>query len=235
MRRLQIVTVIVVASCSPMTAMANGLLYKLPPDGSRVVYDMTMVNKERNMTINGTLSMSSVGTATVEGKKCRWIEFSMRMSTQGRERTVTAKLLIPEANIGTGKNPGKNIKKGWIKLQDETKEFTDLSDRRLAGPIPAFLPGPLTGRKELKAASVKTGLGKLTCQGETGSITYKQGTTETKVDYETRLNDKSPFGVAITKLTILETRNGQKRGAYEINFKLKSVSKNAKSALPDKN
>ncbi|MCH8829360.1 MAG: hypothetical protein IID45_07255 [Planctomycetes bacterium] len=233
MRLLQSTIVLALASCFPLTALANGLLYKLPADGSQIVYDMKMVKKGRNMTNTGTLSISSVDKATVDGKKCRWIEFSMKMSFMGRDRTTTAKVLIPEAELGKGKNPLKNFKRGWIKHSgQEVKEIKDFNSRQ-AGPLPAFLPGPLSGRKELKSAEIDSGIGKLKCKGETGSVNYKQGSIETKVEYETRLNEKSPFGVVSSKLTIQETGNGKLRDTYEISFKLKSVAKNAKSALPD--
>lgn len=231
MRRLFIVAVILAV---PASARANGLIYNLPADGAKAVYDMTMESKKRNMMITGTLSISSVGKAKAGGKDCRWIEVAMKMSFMGQERTITAKILVPEEDLGKGKNPFKNPQKGWLWMQGrDPKQIADFSGRD-AGPLPAFLAGPLSEQKKLEPKEIDTGLGKLKCAGVTGKHTYKQANNDVAIDYTTRLSDKSPFGVAHTKMNLKEMRDGNVREEVELTFTLKSVGKDAKSKLPDK-
>ena len=70
--RLQrlMIAALVVPLLAPAAALANGLLYKLPADGAKVVYTMKMTNTrgDKEMTIDGTLSVASVGKETVDGK-----------------------------------------------------------------------------------------------------------------------------------------------------------------------
>ncbi|MFQ5732492.1 MAG: hypothetical protein ACE5KM_11135 [Planctomycetaceae bacterium] len=227
--------VLAVGVLAPATAPANGLLYKLPADGAKTVYAMKMTANRGGApaTIDGTLSIASVGTEKVDDKACRWIEFQMKMEMQGRSRTITAKLLIPEASLGKGKTPLPATKKGWLKSGDREAKALDDPTGNDGGPLPAFLPGPLKDVSDLKAKKIKTPFGELVCRGLTGTTTYKQR-GETKVTYETRLSDKSPTGVASCKMSIQETRDGVSRDVATLELSLKKVVKSgAKSALPD--
>lgn len=231
-----------VAIALPLSARADGLIQKLPKDGSKVVYEMNAVHTEgdgRVRKFDGTLSVASVGTEKVDGADCRWIEVNFTMKHEGRERKVIAKVLIPESDLGQGKFPLANVKRGWIRMRDGRKpdKLNDPFSRK-GGPLPALLPTPLSDVKKLKAAEVKTGIGKLTCKGLTGKTSYEQGdakrTDKFVVEYESRLSDKTPFGVAACKLTMTEYRNKtEKDDVIVMTLKVKSVAKDAKSELPD--
>jgi len=226
-----------VITAVPLTASAEGLLYKLPADGAKVVYDMKLTAKrgDMTMTIDGTLSLASVGKAKVDGADCRWIEVSMKMMFQGMERVTTAKLLVPEGQLGKGKDPLAHVKKAWLKQGERPAKELKEPKQREGGPLPAFFPAKLTNVKKLKPETIKTGIGELKCEGVTATTTYKQGDDRsTKVDYRIRRNDKAPFGVAACTMKVQETRNGETRDAAELEFTLKSVEKDAKSTLPDK-
>lgn len=232
---VQSLLVVAVVASVPSSASANGLLYKLPADGSKVVYEMTIQGMDGKLMGNGTLTMSSVGKAKAGGKDCRWIEFTLEMSVMGREQIITTKILAPEEDLGKGKNPFKNPQRGWYQgsggILMEIVDFTS----PVAGPLPAFLAGPLADAKTIDVVEVETGLGKLKCAGEWGTHSYNRGGKNTNITYTTRLNAKSPFGVVHTRLAINKTRNGDPREILSLTFKLKSVGKNAKSRLPEQN
>ena len=239
MRAVRSILALVVAAV-PLSAQADGLIYTLPKDGSKVTYEMKAVNTDgdRMREFGGTLSVASVGTAKVDGVDCRWIEFHMAMEMEGRQREITAKVLITAADLGKGKYPLANLKKAWLSMEKD-KDPKKLEDPfgRQGGPLPAFLPTPMKDVKKLDAAEIDTGIGKLKCKGVTGKVTYEQGdanrTDKFVVEYKTRLSDKVPFGVAGTKMTITEYRNKtEKDDVIAITLKLKSVAKNAKSELP---
>ncbi len=236
MQRLRLTLAAVFVAATAIPATAAGLLDKLPADGSKVVYDMTLSSKrgDREMKISGTLAVSSVGRSKVDDKNCRWIEIVMTMSFRGMERTTIAKILVPEDELGAGKNPIANIKKGWLKRGDGEATAIKPDDKKSLGPLPVFFPGPLSDVKKLGSAKIKTGLGTLDCQGISGTRNIKQGTTELHVQYETRMTDKSPYGIASGNFKVKETRNGMERPSTTMEFTLKEIGKNAKSTLPDK-
>lgn len=242
MRARQLLTTAVLLTI-PAAALADGLVYKLPKDGAKVTYDYKAVNKDPDNTadrkFDGTLSIASVGTATVDGQKCRWIEVSMLMRTEGREMKNRAKLLISEADIGAGKLMLANVRRGWEKRRDREPTKLDNPLGKRGHPIPAFLADPLKEVKKLPEEEIKTGIGKLKCKGLTGKLTYEQGdadrTDRFEGEYTVRLSDKSPFGVASCKIVLKEfVRKMRLDDTIEIEFTLKSVGKNAKSEIPGK-
>ncbi|GAB4143523.1 MAG: hypothetical protein Tsb009_14690 [Planctomycetaceae bacterium] len=216
----------------PAITWANGLLYRLPDDGTGVVYEMTVKSKKREMLVSGTLTMSSVGVKTIEGKRHRWIEFVMKLSHMKQDRTIVTKLLVPEDQLGKGKNPLTQCKKGWVRFLPKKAEALQKISGPEAGPIPAFLAGPLLDIKKLPMKEIETGIGKISCTGESGRIGYLQGKTDVRVQYQTRLTEKSPFGVASSVLEIQEQRDGKTYEEVTITLKLKSILKNARTALP---
>ena len=61
-------------------AAADGLLYRLPEDGAFVRFELEVSSNwkgEGETTHKGTLTMSSVGEAKVDGKPGRWLEIKM--------------------------------------------------------------------------------------------------------------------------------------------------------------
>lgn len=236
MQHFRLVLACLIVTASALPAMAGGLLDKLPADGSKAVYDMKLTSQRggQEMSITGTLTVSSVGQEKVDGKTCRWIEVDMTMEFQGMKRSTVAKFLVPESEFGADKDPTANLKKGWLKRGDREPSEIKSGNARSLGPLPVFFPGPLSDAKKLDAAKIKTGLGELECKGTSGKRTVKQETMELKVAYETRTTDKSPFGVASGTMNVTESRDGVERGTTKMEFTLKSVGKDAKSALPDK-
>jgi len=243
MRALCSLLTLAAFAAAPLSAPADGLIYKLPADGTRVTYEMNGVKSdagrpgsENKMT--GTLAVASVGKEKVDGADCRWIEITMKMFGRGREMTVSAKLLIPESDLGKGKYPLGNVKQAWLKQGDRLKEIDP--NGRDGGPVPAFLPNPLKDAKVGKPAEIATAAGKMSAKKLTAKTEYEQGTDKRvdkfTVEYDLQLADKAPFGVAGGKMTIKEYVNRTRLDDIVVlDLKLKSIDTKAKSNIPDKN
>lgn len=240
--RIALNLIVVAVLSSPLVAHADGLIYKLPKDGSRIVYEMTMTNTDtssgRVRRANGTLSVGSVGSVKADGQACRWIEFEMKFldPESGRMQEIVSKMLIPESQLGKGKNALKYVKRGWLRMgQGKALEMNDPTGRK-GGPLPSFLPASLTDVKPLEIREIKTGLGKLKCKGLTANSTYERGKDRIDTEYDIRLHPKAPFGVAACRIKSKEfERKERLDDINEITLTLKSVSQNAKSSIPDKN
>ena len=165
MNIIRILLVVAVVAWTSSSAWANGLFYKLPADGSSALYVMKMVGKTARTTATGTLLLSSIGKAKSGGKDCRWIELTWVISQGGQEQVISTKILVPEEDLGKGKNPLKNPQKGWVKEPGEkVKKITDFGSDD-AGALPLVLAGPLKNASKLRAKEVATKIGKLQCAG----------------------------------------------------------------------
>ena len=210
---------------------AEGLIYKLPADGVSAVFDLKF--DSRGMEGTGSITVASVGKATVDGKACRWIEFIFEMNVGERERKVVAKVLMPEAEIKAGQKPFDNRIRGWIRTR-VGREVRDLLQNDF-GPIPAFIANPLDESKKLEAIELDIKpFGKIKCKGESGSVTYNDR-AKNVVSVETRLHEKSPFGVVWCRFNIKSERNGELVPSANMTLTLKSVGKENKTQLPDNN
>ncbi|GAB4138728.1 MAG: hypothetical protein Tsb009_07110 [Planctomycetaceae bacterium] len=223
----------------PVPTLADGLIYSLPKDGSKVIYEMkaNKSDKNTNRDFDGTISIASVGSETVDNQKCRWIEVGLTMNFNGQSRKVVSKMLITESDIGKGKIPLANIKRAWIRIRNKTEKLEDVFGRK-GGPLPAFLSGPLTDVKKSSTEQIATPAGKFPGHRLAGKTSYVQGNDnredEFKVEYDLRLSEKVPFGVAAAKITIQEfVQKMRLDDTITLDLKLKSISKNAKSELPD--
>lgn len=215
---------------------ADGLVHRLPDDGTSAKFDLELVMNANGMdkTITGHMIMASVGKAEVEGKACRWIEFRLKMDFGGQDKTIVCKALIPEKALKTGENPGAAMVRAWLKDGDQDlKEFKDLQGKD-AGPLPIFLSGPLQKAKKLAKAPIDNkALGKIEAEGESGANSFDQGDGKIEVKMENRLHPKAPFGIVRSKMGFQMFRNGEAREQGTLVLKLIEVGKGAKSALPD--
>lgn len=228
-------SVLIAALLLAVPSYGDGLIYKLPKDGTTVSYKMEMeqTRGEKSEKKDGSMIVRSVGKAMKDGQKCRWIEVRMEIEEDQKNRVILAKVLIPEKHLGKGKTPIDNVKKCWLKMRDEAREVDDVKGLD-GGPLPVFLSGPLKEEKKLKPKVVKTKLGKLKCLGVHGTKEYSQGPLNFEADVKSWLNDKVPFGVAYQEVTLSIDANGRKQ---KVSFKLtaEAVGTGAKSELADKN
>lgn len=221
------------AVMSYVPAAADGLLYQLPEDGTWVQYEakIAMTQGDNTRDATGTLRMSSVGAVTEGGKKCRWIEVNMTMVINGNKRAIVAKLLVPEAHLKEGGKPVENRVRGWIRMNSGS-DIVELADEK-PGPLPAFLSNPLTDVKLLKAITVNSKLGDLSCPGLTGHTEFTERRSTNKVTFETRRHERAPFGVVSSKMKISVEQDGKPAQILKMDMTLSDYGKSASSELTD--
>jgi hypothetical protein len=229
-----------VAHCAlAPTAHADGLIYKLPADGEQVRYEMEIAVTVggQDVATKGSVTVSSVGQATVDNEKCRWIEIKMIFKEDEQERITVAKMLIPENDLGQGKSAGEHLIRGWVKEGDmPPREFTDLKDPG-ALSIAAFLAGPPKNPGELEKIEIDNAkMGKLSCAGVTGEheLDGPNG-TQIAINFENRLHEKAPFGLVVANWKFELKSNGQTAVAGTFKLTLADTNTTALSELPDRN
>jgi len=217
------------------SARADGLIYRLPEDGTAVRFAMDFKVNHNGMEemATGELVQRSVGKVDVDGKPCRWIEFKFTIDKGGQQFNMLSKVLIPESALKAGENPGAHMIRGWMKQMDrDPEELKDLNTPK-AGPLGAFLAGPATDAKKLAKETVDSKLGKLECEGVTGSLMIDQGSEKVAIKLENRLHDKAPFGVVKSRMEFQVERNGQARENGVITISALEVTKGTQSELPE--
>jgi hypothetical protein len=212
----------------------DGLIYRLPEDGTSVRYGLELKAGRDGMekSAGGYLAVSSVGKETVNDAPCRWLEFKMVFDVDGRDEVILAKVLIPEKALKRGENPGAHLVRGWLKQRREPEELRDLQNQR-AGPLAAFLAGPAPDAKKLDKTTLDSKLGKLECEGVSGTQTFDQGQEKVEIKQETRLSDKAPFGVVQARLEFKVERDGQARENGVLTLNVLEITQGAKSELPE--
>lgn len=220
-------------------AWADGLIYQLPADGATVRYDTETTSSfnGQERTFKGSINISSVGEATVDGEKCRWIEFRTMTKQDDQERIVILKFLIPEKHLGRGKSPSEHIIRGWVKQADsEPQAVTDFKSVPGSGRFFGYLGGPPQNPGELEKVDIDCPLGKLACPAVTGSHDFDMGNGTTfTTSYEKRLHEKSPFGVVSTVSKFERKTNGRVAASGTTKLTLADTGTTALSELPDKN
>src|SRR5262245_57722178 len=237
MRSILLAGLVVVAVCT-QAARADGLIYQLPANGASARYETETTGSfnGQERTFKGSVTISSVGEATVDGEKCRWIEFRMMNKRDDQERVTVLKCLIPEKDLGRGKSPGEHVLRGWIKPGDsEPQPFTDLKSAQGAGRLPGYLAGPPQNPGELDKVELDSPLGKLDCIGVTGNREIEQGNGTTRIAFENRLHEKSPFGIVTAIWKFERLMNGQVVGTGTTRMTLADTSTTALTELPDRN
>jgi hypothetical protein len=222
------------AAAFAQTALADGLIYKLPADGAQVRYDLEIAITGQDTKVNGSLSVSSVGKATENGEECRWIEFKMIVSNDGQDHAGISKVLIPEKHLGKGKSAAENVIRGWIKEENgEPFEIKDLKAPQ-AVALRAFLAGPLKNAGELEKKEIDGKLGKLECPGATGEVEFESDIGTITINLENRLHEKAPFGLVSAAWKFELKNNGQVAVAGTFTLTPTDTSTTALSDLPDK-
>ena len=217
------------------TARADGLIYQLPKDGTGVTYQMEIDQTVRGRQSNtkGTLSIRSVGKATVDGEDCRWIECKMVSKSGKFDQVVISKALIPESQLTKGKSPLDHVIRNWHKFgKGAARDAKEMAGKGVAIP---FLAGPPKGGEEVDAMDIESPLGKLACRGVTGTLDVAIDTTTIRYDFLNRLHEKAPFGVVTAVWRFEMTKEGQIDTTGTTTLTLAEIESNATSDLPNNN
>jgi hypothetical protein len=215
------------------------LITKLPADGTWATY--VVVGEERRPNeiaheFKGTITIRSVGEEVEQDqgmKQLRWIEIEQRLHHGDEPLDAIHKFLIPENEIGEGKNPISKIRKLWSwqsQYQMAGPELVEPKSKK-AGVLSGILPPSFENRKALEAKLFKLPVGELLSTGWSGSGVEKDLERKFQVHriVEAYSNDASPFGSVQFKVT-----NDIESFAKSIaTFTLNETGINAKSAWPD--
>jgi hypothetical protein len=245
---LFVLLAITVLPLSPV--QGDGLLYSLPVDETWCSYAMkssvlsTRKGEKEPTTIEGVLTLASVGKETIKGEQCRWIELVIEVNPpKGEKQKSIFKGLIPEKYLAKGENPSGRWLKGWVQLGDGKPQ--GLTPEMLASPsmkLNLFVSGPLQEAKPLEKKAIETGLGKLTCGGVSGVLVVKGGSIsdengkvsvgDAKVHFQNYFHEKAPFGVAWCRIQTGLPEQGKGIALEEV-LTLKAIGTGAKSRLPE--
>ena len=233
--------VMVVAATSTHSARADGLIYQLPKDGAWVTFQSTevMINGKDVSGNEILLTISSVGEATVDDEKCRWIEIKYLAPNEEPHDPIIYKLLIPEKHLGKGKAAAEHVIRGWghygRKGTHELKNAMEVRQGIMAfnQSVLDFLSGPPKDAKDLPKVEVDCKLGRLSCAGVSGAYKLDLGGVAADVSFENRLHDKARFGV-VTSAWKTKSKFADIAGDVVVSYKLTGAGGNAVSELPDK-
>ena len=138
-------------------AGADGLIYRLPPDGSWAIYrseqhaehqltvppgvelaERARATLPKTAVVTGFLVLRSVGVEQVDGRPCRWIEIEHAVQMAGQtasgaeaergERQILLKLLVPEGRLAPGQDPFKHVLR--MRFKDGRREAETIEDPR---------------------------------------------------------------------------------------------------------
>jgi len=224
----------ILAAChATSTVRADGLILKLPADGTQVEFKVKAEGTPAPPEgFKMTIRLSSVGTVQHDGKTCRWIELGVIVDVDGIAADQHYKFLVPEDELKQGGNPAANIIKSYKKYGDENAvEDKDVTNPLLS-PIPVFFGGPLKDVKQLDKVKIKSGLGELECPGTIGIYEREKDGNSIKSTLTTRTHDKAPFGVAQASIEF-KIKKGDNVETGIMTLTLDKVSAGAKSAIPE--
>jgi hypothetical protein len=224
-------------------ALADGLMFNLPEDGTWAKYDVegsgrNLGELRLSLTMKGTLYLASVGRVTEEKQLCRWIEVRFDVDqTIGREKAKKSdwwKVLIPEKYLAKGDSPLNHVIRAWYRSEvDDSSEKSDFPGNGKT-PLPLILSGPLAGRRELPKTTTESKLGSLACKGTEGTLLVKTKRssalqeTHEKWTVVNRLHPASPFGVVASSWTL-----DAHPETIVWHLKFVDCGKGAKSKMPD--
>jgi len=232
------------ATLSGSVLRADGLIYRLPPDGAWARYDIQITSRVRTegkdpmeLKLQGAVTPSSVGRVTVDKQACRWIEIRHEVAPVAQPNQVsrTLKLLTPERHLKRGEDPFAHVLqmyysqkgRGLLEVPVEKISESDIIDGGYSrrqyelDRLRSIFPQPLEDMKSERQA-VDTKLGRLECEKVGGTSELPKAALRGgaewawKGEFECLLSEKAPFGVVSleSKTKGYETRGGIKRTTH---------------------
>ena len=200
LRALSLAVFLSLSSGPSSNCLADGLIHRLPEDGSWVQYQLHGIADAKGTAINvqGTIKVSSVGKSFLNGEACRWLEFEANLKVAA-DNTIKAraKVLIPEKLLVAGKDPSEIVHKIWAQVESNPLVQVQSLDENEVHALRLALTGPLADQKKLDPIAVVAGkIGNLDSAGVQGTQTFS-GPGESKISGKVtkRLSDKVHFGV----------------------------------------
>lgn len=231
-------TIALILTTLTRLATAGGPVQSLPKDGCWVTFFLEIelsgpdgINGEHT----GSWTIRSVGTKTVDGERCRWIEIEehINQADDGKPFTRWLKYLVREKDLKPGGDLLKNLVEYWRKDTQETRTATKSEER------PAMMPMFFRGTPK-KATLVANPKHVLWQQGEF-LIKEAEAQTQTISSPECDLvirdvvwkSSKVPFGTAAVNSGVRLERDGFPTYIYVRRLTLKDHGTGAKSKIPE--
>tara|TARA_B100000809_G_scaffold249930_1_gene281798 strand:- start:356 stop:1087 length:732 start_codon:yes stop_codon:yes gene_type:complete len=223
------------ASLASSSLLADGLIHKLPEDGTRVTYKTEFKSTPAPPPgFKATVTLSSVGKVMHEGKACRWMELAFITEFNESKRAQYFKLLIPEDQLKKGGDPLTKMVKSYEQHGNgETKKTTrEATADPVKGPLPLLFGGPLENVKPLEKTTLKTGLGDLECTGNSGTYSKKKDDATFTANIQSLAHENVPFGVAQLAIEF-NLKEGEREQKGSLTLTVEKVSTGVTSELPD--
>ena len=233
---------------------ADGLITKLPADGTWAAYDVMTTNVHRDGSrteSTGTLTVRSIGRTRISRKEYRWLEFEHSWEqepTDGvsrRYHSSIQKVAIDESVFSTDTNPTTGILTGFVSktsadekpIKWEYARFNilkpELGSKSGFGPLDYYTRVPFDHATDIGRKTITVAGETLDCIGiEQSETTHKLGTTRQNVTtaaYRRWSSDNTPFGVVNYHFEILRMDGT----SFEQQLTLKSTGENAITSLPN--
>jgi hypothetical protein len=204
-------------------ASAQGLVLRLPADGTWVRYEGTYTQSEiRPDSATGKLeipawreqvTIKSVGTETAEFRgemvPCRWIEVKVERGREAEGKIdvgVTGlelyKVLVPEAAVTAVPASQDGIPNSFLPIVKGVRKFGQSDPQPISEPALRLYPlAILFGycrdlQKEEKGVDPGIGLGAVSADMLTGSSVLERKSSRTQLDMKIWSSADVPFGVA---------------------------------------
>lgn len=228
-------------------AMADGLVYKLPPDGTwarfsiqGIVLDSAGNPVDPILNITGTLTIGSVGVVKHGDESCRWIEVVIDGQRDGKSFLEVDKLLIPQRHLGAGKQPLQHLRDAWyMHSAVDNGKPRQLGDKEKADiayvqRVRSILHPPFENLVEKDKTTLACKLGDVVCDRVRAEETEARpgGKIKYESTYVICLHPQAPFGVAAWHATNRVYRKGEAVGGIRLDLTLVDFGDGAKTSLP---
>lgn len=232
----------------------DGLITKLPDDGTWASYDVatTIVHPDGSRTSStGILVVRSVGKTSINNRGYRWLEFEHSWEEESGDKTVPRyhcsiqKFAIDQSGVSNSINPTMGILTGFeskTSANEEPKnwEFSrfkimkpGLGSKSGLGLLDYYIRAPFDHATEIGRKKIAVAGEPLECIGvEQSTTTHKLGNKRQDVTTTASrqwANDSTPFGVVSYQFEVLRMDGS----SFEQHLTLQSTGENAITSLPN--
>lgn len=218
--------------CVPTLAEAQGVILRLPPDGTWVRYEGTYTQTEiRPDSALGKLeippwlehvTVKSVGSVTAEYEgamvPCRWIEIKIERGREAEGKIAVGKtglemfkVLVPEAAITENPVVDEGVPVGFLPIIKGVRSVGAEDPKPLVEPALKLYPLALLFsycrdmKVEQQGQDPGTGLGAISADLLTGTTTLERPSSRTVMEVKVWTSADIPFGVAAWSAKIVRS------------------------------
>ena len=185
-------------------ALSQSFIFDLPKDGAWAKYENSgSVKIDGNHQYNweGPVTIRCVGTEYEQMEALRWIEIEQEFRDGKIYQRLVFKVLIPEDEIGMGKDPLSHVRKCWVCKESKAGPLNptrlrmenNSSYKKL---LSQYLAPPICVKSDLAAKEIVLNDKSVICKGISGTLEWRSSTRYiSKRTYESYISPISPFGL----------------------------------------